>query len=328
VKVVTSRSSAGGQAVAAFALILALCISAQAQPTIGLLGNSRSSNAAFREAFRQGLRDLGYSEGKNINLLYRWAEGNLDRMKPGARELVNLNVAIIIIGGAPATRAAKQETTTIPIVMAQDIDPVANGFVSSLAKPGGNITGLATLLPELSGKRIELLKEVAPKSSRIAVIGSSTTPGNTQSLREVERVASSMGIEIVYCDVNAADQIENAFHSIRSQRADALIQLASPILISRRQHVTELATKTRLPAVYGQPEFTEAGGLLSYGPNLADLWRRAATYVDKILKGAKPAELPVEQPTKFELVINLKTAKQIGLTIPPNVLARADRVIK
>ena len=298
-------------------------------PRIGYLsGAFPSTNSARIEAFRQGLRELGYVEGKNIIIEYRYAEEKLERLPALVAELVRLKVDIIVTGGATTTRAAKEATSTIPIVMAQDPDPVGNGFVASLARPGGNITGLATLNPELSGKRLELLKETVPKLSRVAVFGTSTFPGNAQNLRETELAAGVLKVKLQYLDVLDPKDTETAFRAATKGRADAVLVLASPVLNSHRTQVVELAVKSRLPAIYNQTEYVEAGGLMSYGTNIADLYRRAATYVDKILKGRTPADLPVEQPMRFEFIINLKTAKQIGLTIPPNVLVRATRVIK
>jgi putative ABC transport system substrate-binding protein len=212
--------------------------------------------------------------------------------------------------------------------MGQDPDPIGNGFVASLARPGGNITGLSSVTPELSGKRLELLKETVPRLSRLAVLGTSTSPGNAQALRETELAAGALAVKLQYLDVRSPKDIETAFRAASKERAEAVLLLGGPMLASQRTQVVELVGNSRLPAIYGQPEFVEAGGLMSYAPSYPDLFRRAATYVDKILKGAKPADLPVEQPTKFEFIINLKAAKQIGLTIPPNVLARADKVIK
>ena len=289
---------------------------------------SLSVNAARVEAFRQSLRKLGYVEGKNIFIEWRSADGKLDRLPALAAELVHLKVDIIVTGGRSATRAAKEATSTIPIVMTQDSDPVANGFVASLARPGGNITGLSTLAPELSGKQLELMKEIIPKLSRVAVFGSSTSPGNAQSLREVELAARAFKVQLQYLDVLDPKDIETAFRAASNGRADGVLVLNSPVFASRQTQVVDLAVKSRLPAIYWRSDFVEAGGLMSYGTSQNDLDRRAATYVDKILKGTKPADLPVEQPTKFELVINLKTAKQIGVTIPQKVLARADKVIK
>ncbi len=316
------------------AMLLALSFPAQAQqpkkvPRIGVLGSTtRSSGAARIEAFRQGLRELGYVEGKNIVIEYRYAEGKTERFPDLAAELVRLKVDVIVTSGAGSTRPAKEATVTIPIVMAQGPDPVGSGFVASLARPGGNITGLSAMAPEISGKRLELLKEIVPKLSRVAVLGTSTTPGNAQLLREVELAAGAFKVQLQYLDVLDPRDIETAFREATKGRAGAVLTLSSSILFSHRTQIADLALKSRLPAVYSTSEYMEAGGLMSYGANFPDLARRAATYVDKILKGAKPADLPVEQPMKFELVINLKAAKQIGLTIPPNVLARADKVIR
>jgi len=298
-------------------------------PRIGLLGAlSPSISLARYEAFRQGLRDLGYVEGKNIVIEYRFAEGKLDRLSELAAELVRLKVEVIVAGGSRPTRAAKEATVTIPIVMAQDSDPVGNGFVASLARPGGNITGLSSLTGELSGKRLELLKETIPKLSRVAILGNSIQPGNAQALRETELAAGAFGVKLQYLDVLDPKDIETAFRAASKGRAEAVLTLGAAVLNSQRKQIVDLAVKSRLPGIYGTPEYVEDGGLMTYGVSIIDLWRRAATYVDKILKGTKPADLPVEQPMKFELVINLKTAKQIGLTIPPNVLVRADRVIR
>ena len=301
-------------------------------PRIGYLtGSSPSADSTRIEAFGQGLRELRYVEGKNIVIEYRYAEGKLDRMTELAADLVRLNVEVIVTGGPLVTRAVKEATTTIPIVMTQDADPVGSGFVASLARPGGNITGLSTLSPEINGKRLELLKEIVPKLSRVAFLGTSTRPGTAQELKEVELAAGAFGVKLQYLDVLDSKDIETAFRAASKGRVDAVLMLVSCGVVNpHRTTIVELAVKTRLPVIYGTGggAFVEAGGLVSYGVNLNDLDRRAATYVDKILKGAKPADLPVEQPTKFELIINLKAAKQIGLTIPPNVLVRADKVIK
>ena len=298
-------------------------------PRIGLLdGNFPSTDQARYEAFRQGLRDLGYVEGKNIVIESRYAEGKLDRLSELAVELVRLKVEVIVAGGPTSTRSAKEATVTIPIVMAFVNDPVGNGFVASLGRPGGNITGLSNLAPELSGKRLELLKEIVPRLSRVAVVGTSTHPGNAQALRETELAAGAFGVQHQFLDIRDPKDIETAFRAASKGRADAALVLSSAVFAPHRTQIADLAVKNRLPAVYGQPEYVDAGGLMYYGPNINDLFRRAAFYVDKILKGAKPADLPVEQPTKFELVINLKTAKALGLTIPPSLLLRADQVIE
>ena len=296
---------------------------------IGFLAGTAASIEKNRiEAFRQGLRELGYVEGKNIVIEWRWAEGKFDRLPDLAAELVRLNVEVIVTGGSTSTRAAKKVTTTVPIVMAQVNDPVGNGFVASLARPGGNMTGLSTLYPEISGKRLELLKEIVPKLSRVAVFGDSTNPGNAQSLRETELAAAAFGVQLQYLDVPGPKDIETAFRAASKGRADAVLVLGGPVVQSHRTQIVDLAAKSRLPATYNVPEFVEDGGLMSYGVSVNDLYRRAATYVAKILKGVKPADLPVEQPTKFEFVINLKAAKQIGLTIPQSMLYRADKVIR
>ena len=306
---------------------------AQAQPTkiprIGYLATvSLSAIPARIKAFRQGLRDLGYVEGKNISIEYRFAEGKPDHLPGLAAELVRLKVDIIVTAGPPATRAAKEATNTIPIVMTNEADPVGTGFIASLARPGGNITGLSTLAPELSGKRLEILKEVVPKASRVAVLGTSTAPGYAQVLKEIELAAGAFKVQLQYLDVLDPKDIETAFRAAKKKGADAILTLNSPILQSHRAQIAELAVKNRLPAIYYHSLYVEAGGLMSYGVNQTDLDRRAATFVDKILKGRKPADLPVEQPMKFEFIINLKAAKQIGLTIPPNVLVRANKVIQ
>ena len=293
-----------------------------------LAAGTASSQASQLEEFRQGLRELRYIEAKNIIIEPRYAEGKLDRLPALAAELVGLKVDVIVTAGPTATRPAKEATTKIPIVMAFDSDPVGSGFVASLAHPGGNITGLSSISAELNGKRLELLKETVPRLSRVAVLGTSTNPGNAQALKETELAAGAFGVKIQYLDVKAPKDIETAFRAARKERADALLVLNSPIFPPHRTQMTEFAVKNRLPVISFSPAFVDGGGLMSYGVRTADLFRRAATYVDKILKGAKPADLPVEQPTKFEFVINLRAAKQIGLTIPPNVLARADRVIK
>jgi putative ABC transport system substrate-binding protein len=299
-------------------------------PRIGYLsGSPPFSIAEHNEAFRQGLRELGYMEGKNIVIEWRSAEGKPDRLPALATELVHLKVDVIVTAGPLVTRAAKKATVTIPIVMAQDPDPVGSGFVASLARPGGNITGLSRIAPELSGKQMELLKEIVPMLSRVAVFGTSTRPGNALTLREVELAAGAFGVKLQYLDILSPKDIEAAFEAAVRERADgALWFVTGAIGNPHREKIADLAVSSRLPVIYFQRVDVEAGGLMSYGENVVDLHRRAATYVDKILKGAKPAELPVEQPTKFELVINLKTAKQIGLTIPAHVLARADKVIK
>ena len=322
-----------GLSVTAFVLMVAAVAQAQ-QPTkvprIGYLsGSTLSAQATRTEAFRQGLRGLGYVEGKNIVIEWRYAEGKLNRLGELAAELVRLKVDIIVTGGAEGTRAAKKATTTIPILMTQDSDPVGTGFIASLARPGGNITGLSSYSAELSGKRLELLKEVLPRLSRVAVFGTSTAPQHAQALKETELAAGALGVKLQYLDVLDFKDIETAFRAAGNGRADAVLMNASgPIANPRRKEIAELVVKSRLPVMHSLAEDVGAGGLIFYGVSQTDLDRRAAIYVDKILKGAKPADLPVEQPTKFELVINLKTAKQIGLTIPQSVIYQADKVIR
>jgi putative ABC transport system substrate-binding protein len=303
------------------------------QPTkvrrIGYLdGVSLSVNAARVEAFRQGLRELGYVEGKNIVIEWRSADGKPDRLPALVAELVRLKVDIIVSAGAAVSRPAKEATATIPIVMTQDSDPVGTGLVASLARPGGNITGLSNFAPELSGKRLEILREVVPMLSRVAVLGSSTGPTNAPVMKEIELAAKALKLQLQYLDVLDSKDIETAFRAANKGRAQAVLTLGSGVLVSQRAQITALAVKHRLPAIYHSSLFVEPGGLMFYGVNILDLDRRAATYVDKILKGAKAADLPMEQPIKFEFTVNLKAAKQIGLTIPPNVLVRANKVIQ
>jgi len=299
-------------------------------PRIGYLGGvSFSVNSARIEAFRQGLRELGYIDGKSIAIEWRSAEGKPERQRELAAELVRLKVDVIVTDGSGSTRSAKEATNTIPIVMANDNDPIGNGFVASLAHPGGNITGLSRLAPELSGKQLELLKETVPTLSRVAILGTSSVPGNAQALKEVKLAAEALKLKAEYVDVLSSKDFEHAFRAARKGHADGVVVLMpGRVLNPYRREFADVAVKNRLPAIYRNGGDVEAGGLMSYGVHITDLDRRSATYVDKILKGAKPADLPVEQPMKFEFIINLKAAKQIGLTIPPNVLVRADRVIR
>jgi putative ABC transport system substrate-binding protein len=281
------------------------------------------------EALRQGLRELGYVEGKTIVIEWRSAEGKLDRLPALVAELVRLKVDVIVTSGPLPTRVTKDATSTIPIVMAQVNDPVGNGFVASLARPGGNITGLSTLAPEISGKQLELLKEILPSLSRAAIFGTSTQPGNSRALREVELAAGALAVKLQYVDILVPRDIESAFRAAVKGRAHAVLMIvASSVVGDHRQEIVDLAVKSRLPVIYPFSSYVEAGGLMFYGANLTDLDRRAATFVDKILKGAKPADLPVEQPTKFELVINLKAARALELKIPAHLLMEADRVIE
>lgn len=280
------------------------------------------------DAFRSALRELGYVEGKNLVIEPRSAEGKLERLPTLAAELVELRVDIILSGGPIATRPASAATKTIPIIMAQDSDPVGNGFVTSLARPGGNITGLSNFSPAISGKRLELLKEIVPKLGRVLVLGAPDEPGNSAALQETEFAAKAHNVKLQYVEIRTPKDIETAFGGAGKTRADAALFLMGAIFNSHRAEVVNLSIKNRLPAIYGTGEIVEAGGLLYYGASITDLFRRAANFVDRIAKGAKPADLPVESPNKFEFFVNLKTAKQIGLVIPPNLLARADRVIR
>jgi putative ABC transport system substrate-binding protein len=317
-------------------VLLALGFSAQAKqpakiPRIGWLTSGFLSGgiSGRQRAFRQGLSELGYVEGKNILIEWRGGENMPERQRALADELVRLKVDVIVTAGSGVTHRIKAVTSTIPIVMASDDDPVGNGFVASLARPGGNITGLSQLAPELGGKRLEILKEVLPKLSRVAVFSTSTNVSNAQAMKEIDLAAAAFGVKVQYLDVLTTKDIEPAFRAAVKERVDAVLEnIGGNIRSAAQKELAELAVKNRLPVMRERPEHVEAGGLMSYGVNLRGLDRRAAAYVDKILKGAKPADLPVEQPKKFEFVINLKTAKQIGLTIPPNVLARADRVIR
>jgi putative ABC transport system substrate-binding protein len=296
-------------------------------PRIGYLAAGLGA-ATRTETFKEGLRDLGYVEGKNIIIEYRNAEGKIERYSDLVADLVGLKVDVIFTSSTPGALAAKNATKTIPIVFTNVGDPVANGLVASLARPGGNITGRSTLAPELSGKGLELLKETIPKLSRVAVVWNPDNPGKTSSFKETEVAAQALRLQLQSLEVRGPNDVEPAFQAAKKERAGALIVLRDVVVSSQMRRILELALKNQMPAIYGDRGFVDAGGLMSYGPNIDDLFRRAATYVDKILKGTKPADLPIERPSKFELVINLKTAKQIGLTIPPNVLVRADRVIR
>ena len=318
------------------AALLASPLAAEAQQAakvarIGYLSPNLAANPHLPESFRQGLRDLGYVEGRNVVIEYRDAEGKLERLPALAAELVALKVDVIVAAGPPAALAAKQATRTLPIVFASSGDPVTSGLVTSLARPGGNVTGLSALTQELVGKRLELLKQAGPGVSQVAVLWHPGVLGERTEkdmLKGAEVAARALGVRLQVVEARGPEDFGRAFSEMTRARAGALTVLGSVMFVNERRRLVDLAAKNRLPAVYAQREFVDAGGLMSYGANLADLFRRAATYVDKILKGAKPGDLPVEQPTKFELVINLKTAKALGLTIPPSLLARADEVIQ
>jgi putative tryptophan/tyrosine transport system substrate-binding protein len=292
---------------------------------IGILRPGSPTDSTI-DAFRQGLRDLGYVEGKNIVIEYRYAEGNLNRLPDLAAEMVRLKPDVIVVGSTRFAEAAKQASSTIPIVVGGGGDIVGAGLAASLARPGGNVTGSTSISPDLSGKRLELLKEVVPKASRVGVLW---YPGRDEDeVKQTEIAGRTLGIAIQSVRVQAVKDFENAYAALKRERANGVILIQGGFTLFHRNQLAELAARNRLPSICEQSTWTDAGCLMSYGPNQMESWRRAATYVDKILKGAKPADLPVEQPKKFEFIINLKTAKQIGLTIPPNVLARADRVIR
>jgi len=321
--------------------LLAAPLAAEAQqigkaPRIGLLspgspsdaGRSPSNLAVLFAAFREGLRELGYVEGQNIEIESRWAEGNYDRLPGLAADLVRLKVAVIVTYGTPASQAAKRATATIPIVMAAIIDPLASGLVASLARPGENLTGQSMMSPDLVEKQLEILKEVVPKVSRAALLHNPANPGNAPQVRHAQDAARALGVRLQLLGARGPSEIDSAFAAMTNEQAGAVIVLVDAMLQDNRARITDLAARHRLPAVYGLSEYTEAGGLLAYGPNRLDMFRHAATYVDKILKGVKPGDLPVERPNKFALVLNLKTARALGLTIPPSLLARADQVIE
>jgi putative ABC transport system substrate-binding protein len=318
------------------AMLSALSLPAEAQqpakvPRAGYVSTTGDANNPGPQigAFRQGLRDLGHIEGQNILVDYRYIEGKMDRTPAFVAELIQLKADVIVVTGLTPVRAAKEATKTIPIVMVTTQDPVTTGLVDSLARPGGNITGLARFTRELSGKRLELLKEVVPKTSRVAVLSNAAEPGAAIALKEYEEAASALKIQLQSLGVRGPNpDLEGAFQAATMRRANALITITGSLLSRYAKRIADLAIKNRLPSIYEGNVYVEAGGLMYYSANEAESFRRAAVYVDKILKGAKPADLPVEQPTKFEFVINLKTAKQIGLTIPQSVLFRADKVIR
>ena len=325
------RHSRAGLLVALALGLIATPLPTQAQepakvPRLGFLATGPSPRV---EAFWQALRQLGYVEGQNIAIERRFSENKIDRLPALAAELVRLKVDVIVAPDPPAASAARNATRTIPIVMRSSSDPVEAGLVASIARPGGNITGVYSIAEELVGKRLELLKAVVPRVSRVAVLWDPDFPASARWFREAEVAARSLGVQLQSLEVRCPNpDYESAFGVATRGHAGALITLRNPPIVFHQRRIVNLATKSRLPAIYDDREFVESGGLMSYGANLADMYRRAATYVDKILKGAKPADLPVEQPTRFELVINLKTAKALGLTIPRSILVRADQVIQ
>jgi putative ABC transport system substrate-binding protein len=316
--------------------LLAAPLAADAQQAgsvarIGYLSPHLAASPHLPEAFRQGLRDLGYVEGRNVVIEYRSAEGKPERLPALAAELVALKVDVIVAPGTPQALAARQATRTLPIVFATAADPVGSGLVTSLARPGGNVTGLSILAPELVGKRLELLTQAVPGVSRVAVLwqpGGHDERTDKDILKEAEVAARALGVRLQFVEARGPADFDRAFSDMTRARVGALTVLTGIMFLNERRRLVDLAAKNRLPEVYGGRDFVDAGGLLSYGPNLADLYRRAATYVDKILKGAKPGDLPIEQPTKFELVINMQTAKALGLTIPQSLLLRADELIQ
>jgi len=314
-------------------VLLAVGVTAEAQqpkkvPRIGFLSVTSSGQDPRLEAFRQGLREMGYVEGKNFTLEYRSAEGKFDRLPALAAELIRLNVDVIVTQGTPAAAAAKNATSTIPIIVSGGTDPVATGLVSSLARPGGNITGVTIMNEELAGKRLELLKETSPKVSRIGVLWNSANPGAAVVFKQTQSAAQELRLSLQSLEVQTVNDLQGAFEAATRSGVNGLALLATSPITDHLKLVADLAVKNRLPSIYDRSDFVEAGGLMSYGPNVPDMSRRAAVYVDKVLKGANPGDLPVERPTKFELVINLKTAKVLGLTIPPVVMMRAEKVIK
>ena len=313
--------------------LLAGALVAEAQPAgkayrIGFLWDSPAVFPDAIEAFRQGLRELGYVEGRNITIEYRWAEGKPERMRELAEELVKLKVDVIMAPSSIYTGAAKRATSTIPIVFMSHADPLGTGHVASLARPGGNATGLTIMMTETNVKGLELLKEAVPKLARVAVVWDPATPSHVPGLKAVEAAGPSLGLRILSVPVRSASEYESAFSTMVRERADGVLVLSTPLFIAGAKPLAELALRHRLPSLFGPKHHVEAGGLMSYSPHRADLYRRGAVFVDKILKGARPADLPVERATKFELVINMKTAKALGLTIPPLVLARVDEVIE
>ena len=310
--------------------LLAIAPGAAAQPARGIhrVGFLSHSQQPWDEGFRAGLHDLGYRTEDNLKIEYRYAEGKTERLLGLATDLVRIKVEVILSGGTQATIAARQSTATLPIVMAVTADPVGSGFVASLARPGGNITGLTSSSSELSGKRLALLKEIVPTLKRVGVLWNSTNRDNTTQLSEARSAATALDVELRPVDVGSANDLDRAFSTLVGWRPHALYTLGDSVFANGRRRIIEFATQNRLPSMFSTRETVDAGGLVAYGTSFFDLFRRAATYVDKILKGAKPGDLPIEQPTKFELAINVKTAKALGLTIPPSVLARADAIVQ
>jgi len=329
----TSRLSSAMLTVT-LALSLVAPLAADAQPLtkvprVGFLFPGSAALASLRlESFRQALRELGYVEGQNLTIENRWAEGQVERLPDLAADLVRLHVDVILTAATPAAKAAKNATNTIPIVMVDPGDPVGTGLIASLAKPGGNTTGLSSTTPDVAAKNLELLKEAVPHSSLVAFLRNAVSPAAGLAWKATQVAAPALRVQLQSVEVRSADEFATGFATITSERADALIVFPDPLTFTHRGQIVDFAAQSRLPAMFGAREFVDAGGLISYGPSFPDMFRRAATYVDKILKGAKPADLPVEQPMKFELVINLKTAQALGLTIPPTLLFQATEVIR
>jgi len=310
-----------------------LAADAQQAPKIARIGvliaSSPAASAHMLEGFRQGLRELGYVEGKTFVLELRYAEARAERLPDLARELVSLKMDVIVVSTDQPAAAVKQQTRTIPIVMASSADPLGTGFVASLARPGGNVTGLSMMSPDLSGKRLELLREAVPRLSRVAFLWDPGIRGGVLDYNQTEGAARSLGLQVQSVEVSRGEDLDRALSTITEQRAQALIVTSpNPVTFSNQGRIVSFTQRNRLPSMYASRDYVDAGGLMSYGPHFADSYRRAAYYVDRILKGVKPADLPVEQPTRFELVVNLKTAKALGLTIPPPVLVRAEQVIQ
>ena len=315
-------------------MLFALCLPAQAQqpaktPRIGLLLQGTSTSLATRlEGFQQGLRERGYVEGKNIALEQRFDDDREERLAALAADLVRLRVDVIVAAATPAIKAAKEATATIPIIIVHSADPFALGLVTSLARPGGNVTGLSSASPDYSGKQLELLKETVPKLSRVAILWNAANPGTAIAFREMQDAIRVLKLSFQSLEVRRSEDLAPAFKNLPKQPGIGLVTLLDPLVVSQRTRIVELASENRLPAIYPQKEFVEAGGLMAYGADLTDSYRRAALFMDKILKGAKPGELPFEYPTKFTFTVNLKAAKEIGVSIAPEILARADKIIK
>jgi putative ABC transport system substrate-binding protein len=298
-------------------------------PRIGFMGNSTAAlEVNLTDAFREGLRELGYEEGRNIVIEYRWAEGQYERFPTLVAELIAAKVDVIVTAGTPAALAVKKATTTVPLVMVAVGDPVGTGLVPSLARPNGNLTGLSSVAPDLEGKRLELLREIVPSVSHIAVFLNSLNPFHVASIRQAQAAGKALGIKVQQYDIRKSEDLDGAFAALRKERPDALLILADRVFLHNRQRMMDFTEEQRLPNVNAYKELVEAGGLISYGPSYEDMHKRAAIYVNKILKGAKPGNLPIEQPTKFTLVVNLKAAKALGISMPPTVLSRADEVIE